>query len=173
MTDPFISFENEIWKPVVGYEDKYKVSNLGRVAVIYHEKILSPALMLGYPVVSVGSGKNRKTVKVHRLVMQAFVGTSKLMVDHKNGVRHDNRLLNLEYVTASENSRRGKGQKRENLYIETYVDASGRKRFYVQISVNKKTTTFGPYFSLEDAISARKSIMDEYNLEPISNIKNG
>lgn len=41
--------------------------------------------------------------RVHRLVMEAFVGPSPLLVNHKNGVRNDNRLENLEYVTRSQN----------------------------------------------------------------------
>lgn len=43
------------------------------------------------------------TVKVHRIIALAFFGKSTLEVNHKNGIKDDNRLENLEYVTRSEN----------------------------------------------------------------------
>ena len=46
-----------------------------------------------------------KTIKVHRLVIEAFKGKSDLTVDHINGNKHDNRLCNLQYVTTEENTR--------------------------------------------------------------------
>ena len=53
------------------------------------------------------AGKTR-SVFVHALVLLAFVGPRPLGydIDHVNGVRSDNRLANLEYVTTSENVRR-------------------------------------------------------------------
>lgn len=47
-----------------------------------------------------------KTKSIHRLAMLTFVGYSKLQVDHINNISYDNRLVNLEYVTAKENIRR-------------------------------------------------------------------
>jgi hypothetical protein len=46
----------------------------------------------------------QKWFATHRLVLAAFVGESKLQANHKNGNPKDNRLCNLEYVTASQNS---------------------------------------------------------------------
>ena len=54
----------------------------------------------GYQRATLGAG-NR--FPVHRLVMLTFVGPSDLTVNHKNGDKTDNRLDNLEYLTASEN----------------------------------------------------------------------
>lgn len=48
---------------------------------------------------------NRRGYAVHRLVLLAFLGPSDLEVNHKNGIKHDNRLENLEYVTKTENMR--------------------------------------------------------------------
>ncbi len=52
--------------------------------------------------------KKRKRVSVHRLVLLAFQpieNSSELMVNHKNGIRHDNRLENLEWCDNSHNLR--------------------------------------------------------------------
>ena len=61
----------------------------------------------GYLIVYV----NGKRMYAHRLVMEAFHGKSDLTVDHLNMNRQDNRLENLEYITAVENIKRALGIK--------------------------------------------------------------
>jgi hypothetical protein len=56
----------------------------------------------GYQIIALGHGN---TFLIHRLVMLAWIGPSDLIVNHKNGIKDDNRLENLEYVTHSENHR--------------------------------------------------------------------
>lgn len=53
----------------------------------------------GYCIVKV----RNKPVRVHRLVADAFLGPSHLMVNHRNGIKYDNRIENLEYVTNAQN----------------------------------------------------------------------
>ena len=60
----------------------------------------------GYKLVDLGPRGNRRTCKVHRLVLLAFVGPSDLEVDHINRVRADNRLCNLRYATLLQNRNR-------------------------------------------------------------------
>lgn len=97
--------EGEIWKPFPG--DQYRhISNMGRVKIIFKnvEKIIEikPATN-GYKYTVL----NKKSITLHRVVMLVFVGEpGKMRVDHINGIKHDNRLENLEYVTHSENIKR-------------------------------------------------------------------
>jgi len=51
----------------------------------------------------VGGVHHNKTV--HRLVLRAFTGTDGSVVNHINGLKHDNRLENLEWSTTSENAK--------------------------------------------------------------------
>ena len=53
-----------------------------------------------YLLITVGKGKRKGA---HRLIAEAFLGKSNLQVNHINGIRNDNRLANLEYVTPCEN----------------------------------------------------------------------
>lgn len=97
----------EIFKPIPGYEGIYEVSNLGRLKSQKwgKERILSPGVNgNGYSMADLRKDGVRKCIDVHRLVMLAFVGESDLQVNHINGIKTDNRLKNLEYCTASENT---------------------------------------------------------------------
>lgn len=107
----------EIWKDVVGYEGIYQVSDLGRVKtlgrimltkygmpVTVKERIrVTSFKKKGYEKVVLCNNQARKTFAVHRLVMTAFIGLSNLHIDHINGIKRDNRLLNLRYCTNHEN----------------------------------------------------------------------
>lgn len=113
----------ETWKPILGYEGIYEVSTMGNVrgitrryipvggkfARLYKGKLLKPAYRDGYLRVSLtdvyGGKKNQS---VHRLVLSTFEGApvgDRDIVDHINEKRDDNRLINLRWVTLSENSR--------------------------------------------------------------------
>lgn len=120
---------DEEWRPVVGYEDLYQVSNLGRVKSIdrhtlvvndprskpyfrhHRARILTQRFNDdGYLVV--GLSDNNKGVQrlVHRLVYQVFVcpslefGDRENTVNHKNTVKTDNRVDNLEVMSRLENT---------------------------------------------------------------------
>lgn len=103
----------EIWKQIRGHPNHY-VSNLGGVKSIDH--IVNdkgrPSHRKGkiFHLTVSGNGYIRVVVEkkwysVHRLVAMTFIPQieGKNMVNHKNGIKTDNRVENLEWVTASEN----------------------------------------------------------------------
>ena len=89
------------WVKIVGHEE-YEVSDDGRVRSVVTGIILKPNDARGYRSVQL-SGRKRFTI--HRLVAWAFLGPKPegKQINHKNGVKDDNRVENLEYVTQSEN----------------------------------------------------------------------
>lgn len=96
--------EVETWKPVVGYEGLYEVSNMGNVKSCskegngYMPRILKAGTMkVGYKHVALHKSGKQTTLTIHRLVAIAFLPNpeNKKEVNHKNGARIDNRLENL------------------------------------------------------------------------------
>ena len=113
--------EKEIWKDIPSFPG-YQVSNLGRLKSYKEDKIngklfkLSPDLRTGYIVVKLyntHTGK-RETRGIHRLVAEAFVPNpeNKPQVNHIDEDKSNNRVDNLEWVTAKENSNHGTRNKR-------------------------------------------------------------
>ena len=104
-----MSDQEEIWKDIEGYEGKYQVSNLGRVKKIYktvQEKIIKSHIHEEYCVIGLYKNSRRKSFRLHRLLAKAFIQNidNKPYINHINGIKHDNRLENLEWVTQSENT---------------------------------------------------------------------
>jgi len=105
----------ENWKPVVGYEGIYEVSDHGQIKRIAGWtdgraiKIKGIRKLKksqnGYLRITLHRDMLKKEFAVHRLVMAAFVGPLPFghEVNHKNGEKQDNRLENLEYITHSGN----------------------------------------------------------------------
>jgi hypothetical protein len=98
----------EVWKAIPGYEGRYEVSDWGRVLSKRTNLFLKPNIMNhGYVCVHLYSGgKQSRVVKtIHQLVALAFVPNpyNCQEVNHKNFLRRDNRVENLEWVTRKEN----------------------------------------------------------------------
>lgn len=103
----------EAWRQVDGYP--YEVSDHGRVrrtvrrSGVWSGRILRQAFDgHGYPFVVLCRDGQAKQIKVHKLVLAAFVGprpSPKHQCNHRDGNKRNNVLANLEYVTASENVR--------------------------------------------------------------------
>lgn len=114
----------EIWKDILGYEGSYQISNLGRVkslkrTVVFKkkfkkrikERIMKPQIMAhGYLFFALSKNGKLKSKILHRLLAIAFIPNpkNKQTINHKNGIKNDNRLINLEWCTHLENTAHAK-----------------------------------------------------------------
>lgn len=98
---------NEIWRDIQGYENRYKISNHGRVkSFIIRERELAQPIRNGYCHVDLCKNGKIKSMAVHRLVCSAFHANplNKPEVNHKDCNRRNNHVDNLEWTTRKENA---------------------------------------------------------------------
>ena len=109
----------ETWKPIAGYEGLYEVSDLGRVKSLNYnhtgiEKILKPRKNTwGYLQVILCKDGNRKQTNIHRLVATTFIPNPNNLetVNHKDEVKTNNVVINLEWMSQKDNNIYSKARK--------------------------------------------------------------
>lgn len=153
----------EVWKDIPNYEGYYQVSNLGRVKsldrVVPHSKYgfmnVNGRLLKhckdkdGYEFVSLHN-KDKKTLFVHKLVAIAFLNHKpcgmKIIVDHINNNKLDNRVENLQLTNNRHNSSKDKiGLTSKYIGVNLHKQSN---RWRARIMINKKQLSLG-YFDTE------------------------
>lgn len=166
----------EEWKPVVGYEGLYEISNLGRVKSltkwqgnkhIFSEHIIKPTDNgHGYMIVSLRKEGKRKSHYVHRLVATEFIENYKnyKYVNHIDYDKTNNKVNNLEWCTQKQNIIHSIPRMRHRKSIthtntgEKYISFRKSKNVY-RITINKKE--YKTVKTLEEAIKMRDAILKE------------
>jgi len=151
----------EIWKDIVGYEGYYQVSNLGRVKSL--DRVITNKMGVmrnfkgfvkkltpdgrGYLVVTLSrDGKDTRCI-VHRLVAEAFIPNKEKLpfINHKDEIKDNNHVDNLEWCTCEYNNRYGTCPERTRNKIREL----GQMRAVVQLTLSGKKVN--EYESISDA----------------------
>ena len=160
--------QDEIWRPVVGYEGLYEVSNMGRIRSVSRtddanhyrpSKILSPYKnTTGYRTVNLCGKLLSKNKSLHTIVAEAFLGPrpEKLVVDHIDNNPLNNRLDNLQYISQRLNS--SKDRKRKHNLPTGVCKRGARYLAVIQVCGNRKR--LGSFSNPEEAGDAYKTFVD-------------
>lgn len=155
----------EIWKDIAGYEGLFQVSNLGRVKSLPRKNVTKEKILNGgdngdgYIRVSLSN----KFYYVHRLVADAFIPKieGKDFVNHKDEVKSNNNVDNLEWCTNQENIIHSRAKLRHPNFLKTNTGhhhiSKDDKYYRVHIKHIMKR-----FKSLAEAIECRDKLLSEY-----------
>jgi len=168
----------EIWKDVPNYEGIYVASNLGRVkrleGYVYKGKTKAKSINYekilthldngnGYKKVTLTYEGIKKVFYIHQIVAMTFLGHKpdkfKLVVNHINFDKSDNRVVNLEVVTNRENSSKRQFEY-SSKYTGVYFDKP-RNKWGSVIRINRKQIVLGFFINEIDAHNAYKNKLHE------------
>ena len=136
-----VNMQKEIWKPVVGFEGLYEVSNLGRVRN-RKGKVLRPAPNSnGYMRIILRKDNKDWGKQIHRLVAMAFIPNPNNLpiINHINERTGDNRVENLEWCNYS-----------YNFWVSSKCNAKNRR----VIQKDKEGNIIAEYKSISEAARA-------------------
>jgi len=153
----------EEWREIVGFEN-YEVSNYGNVKRNNKLRSIKPK-KTGYVRIDLYNKGFFKYFFIHRLVAEAFLDNleNKPQVNHINGIKNDNRVENLEWVTASENIVHAINN---NLIIPPVGEKQGVSKLTVEDVLNiRKDTTTKKYILAEKYNVSRGLISDILNFK--------
>lgn len=114
----------------------------------------------GYLSVQLYSKDKTKRVYVHRLSLRSFLGDSVLVVNHKDHIRDNNRLSNLEYSTQRENTSSSKNKpKPASKYTGVIRTTNLYKKWGAIIRINKRKYYLGGFLTEIEAHNSYKNAL--------------
>jgi hypothetical protein len=166
----------ESWRHVKGFKGYYKVSNCGRVKGLTrkakysnHIRTLNEAIIVapinakGYREIKLCKDGKVKYTKVHILVAEAFIPNPLNLpqVNHKKGIKIDNRQTELEWMTNRQNCIHYRlEQKTSSKYVGVMWNPKANK-WIARIKVNGKNIHLGTFEIEEDAHKAYQKALKQ------------
>lgn len=176
--------KEEIWKDIPGYEAMYQAGSCGSIKSLERDVFIGdsvsyriPTRILkenfnpqGYKILGLSKNSKTKIFQVHQLVAIAFLGHKlcgyKIVVDHINNIKTDNRVENLQLISQRINISKDKKDKSSN-HIGIYLNKHNKSpKWVAQITINKKIVHLGSFEEEEVAAKVFKNAVkniDKYN----------
>lgn len=170
------SVVEERWLPIVGYEGKYEVSDLGRVKSFTKCKdgkiLVGDNIKKGYIQVTLCKKKVINRYLIHRLVLQTFLPTEEdLECDHINHIKNDNRLVNLRWVSHSQNNRyRLKRDGCSSQYLGVYKNNGRGKHWKATCKIDGENIHLGYFDTEEEGAKAYNDFVISKDLQDFTHL---
>lgn len=146
----------ETWKQIEGYHGYYQVSDLGRIKSnnrLSKNRILKQKIAKnGYCQVGLQDESKITWRLVSRLVYETFKGKTALQIDHINEIKTDNRLINLQELSHTDNNIKGKRHNKTSKYPGVYWYQG--KKWRAQVGRDGGKIHLGYFDKEEDAYNA-------------------
>lgn len=162
----------ELWKDIDNYDGYYKISNYGRVMSLKKYGKTNSRIIKniknghGYFYVNLCKDSKCTIFRVHQLVAMAFLGhkpdgTARIVIDHINNIKSDNRLSNLQLISQRENGSKDKINKTSGILGVT-LDKRNDK-WITKIGFKERTIVVGSYEKdkLQEAKEAYQKALKE------------
>lgn len=172
--------ELEIWRDIIGYEDYYEVSNLGRIRSLdrtvltkngreyfYKGRFFEGNDVNGYKMVTLSKNGKQRVYNISQLVAVCFLNHipngHSLVIDHRDGNRSNNNVENLQIVTHRENTSTCY-RANEDSFSSEFIGITYHKqtdRWLAQIRLNSKLIYLGLFNNEIDAAKAYQKALGE------------
>ena len=156
----------EVWKDIPEYEGLYQVSNLGNVRSFKHNKVKlmkTPLDNCGRALTSLRLNNKTKNYRVHILVAKAFLKHKpcgmKVVVDHINNNRFNNKLYNLQLITQRQNVSKDT-KEATSKYTGVFFSKSTGK-YISSIKLNGKSKHLGSFVNEKKAAKAYQNELNK------------
>ena len=152
------------YRPIPGYE-KYGISTDGEVKNLKTGKIRKPCTKKNYLGVIIYDNNIKRTFRpLHKLLAIVYLDHIpcgyKIVVDHINAIRSDNRLENLQLITQRKNATKDrKGITSKYIGVNWHSRA---KKWVARIQINGKTKHLGYFLSEEEASEAYQTALKNH-----------
>ena len=156
----------EIWIDVLGFEERYMISNFGNIYSKLRKRTLKPALDKdGYRHITLYYRGFNKHFRMNRMVALNFIPNPKNLpqVNHKDHRKDNDNVDNLEWCEDYENQRKRsehRGEKTSNLVGVRFH--SQPNNWQARISIKRKTYTLGLFKTEIKAYNAYQTAYDNY-----------